>query len=188
MLSNMKLEISPDVYEPLEDSMLIAESLEEKLKEKKYENILEIGCGSGLLSIVAAKHGKVEAVDINPKAAELTRKNAELNNVKINCHESDLFESVKGKFKLIIFNPPYLPDKDNIKGKEMWADDGTISKFIKQSRDFLEKNGEILMIISSLTGLENVKKEFEDNGFEINVIKKQKIPWEELMVLEAKLL
>ncbi len=185
---DIKLTVSENVYEPREDSILIAEALEEKLKEKKYKTILEVGCGSGLLSIIAAKQSAVTCVDLNPRAVEITKKNAESNNVKIKCFVSDLFKNVEGKFDLIVFNPPYLPDKDKIKGSEMWSDDGTIKRFIEQSKQHLEKNGEILLLISSLTGLKRIQTLFKDNNFSVNIIKNKKVPWEDLLVLEAKLL
>jgi release factor glutamine methyltransferase len=185
---DFKIEVSEDVYEPLEDTILFAEFLEKRLAEKKYKTVLEIGCGSGLLSIIAAKSAKVTSVDINPKAVEMTKKNAKLNNVNLECFVSDLFENVESRFDLIIFNSPYLPDKDNVKGNEMWSDNGVISRFIHDCEKFLNDGGEVLLLISSLTGLERIKNEFKNNKFGVKVVERKKIAWEELIILEAKTL
>jgi release factor glutamine methyltransferase len=183
---DIKLETFPEVYGPLEDSFLFAEVLEEKISKKKYDRVLEIGCGSGILSLIVAKQSSVVSVDINLKAVEITKKNAKLNDLKVDCFVSDMFEKVKGRFDMIIFNSPYLPDQDNVEGNEMWSDKGVIKKFISSCRAFLNSGGEVLLLISSLSGLERIEKEFKDSGFGVKVIKKQKIAWEELMVLEAK--
>ena len=183
---DIKLETSPEVYGPLEDSLLFAEVLEEKISRKKYDRVLEIGCGSGILSLIVAKQSSMVSVDINPKSVEITKKNAKLNNLKVDCFVSDMFEKVKGKFDMIIFNSPYLPDQDNVEGSEMWSDKGVIKRFIRSCKEFLNSDGEVLLLISSLSGLERVKKEFKDSGFDVKIIKRQKIAWEELMVLEAK--
>lgn len=180
---DFKIKLSENVYEPAEDSELLLETLEKmKIKNKK---ILEIGCGTGLVSIFLAMSNHVTCVDINPEAVKLTKENAELNKVRLECFQSDLFENVTGKFDMIIFNPPYLPTSDKIEGKETWQDDGQIEKFISQANPFLEKDGKILLLISSLTGKERVLDLFEKNGFKAKIINKKKIDWEELMIIEA---
>ena len=80
-----------DVYPPSDDSILLIESLQ----IRPGERILEIGCGSGVVSIHCASNGcSVTAVDINPSAVECTRENAELNGVPMDVRQSDLFENV----------------------------------------------------------------------------------------------
>lgn len=80
-------------------------------KEHKGDSVLEIGCGTGALSIALAKKckAKVTAVDINPLACELTKKNAEKNGVKVDVLCGDMYEPVKRKkYHMIISNPPYI--------------------------------------------------------------------------------
>lgn len=182
----IELEIPESVYEPREDSILLANHL--KAMEEKNMKVLEIGCGSGLLSIILAKENDVTSVDINPTAVSITKRNAEHNDVIIKTFNSDLFESVHGKYDLIIFNPPYLPDSDNIPGNETWADNGTINRFIREVPNFLNPNGIILMIVSSLTTEKDVINEFESFNFSVKVLKTQKIAWETLFLLETKLI
>ena len=115
----MALEVPESVYYPSEDSLLAAEVLERKtLKGKK---ILDMGTGSGILAILAAKKGaKVDACDINPNAIACTRAGAKNSGMNVNVFVSDLFENVNGKYDIIMFNPPYLPEDedDKIAGRD----------------------------------------------------------------------
>ncbi len=99
----IRIESDPDVYPPSDDSILFIQSLDVKEGEK----VLEIGCGSGVVSIHCAKNGcRVTCGDINPKAVELARKNAGLNGVSIDVHETDVYSDISGRFDTILFNLP----------------------------------------------------------------------------------
>ena len=94
------------IYEPQEDSIFFKVYLEKYLKENKINSFLEIGTGSGILAKTASRligPEKITASDINPKAIEA------LKNEKFKTIHSSLFQKIKGKFDLIIFNAPYLP-------------------------------------------------------------------------------
>jgi len=142
------------VYEPAEDSWLMANHLPD-LKGP----VLEIGCGTGIVSITLAKRGlKVTAVDKNPKAVEATRFNSINNNVEIEILEGDMFAPVSGrKFGTIVCNPPYLPppDKEYQDPELDLAVEGGIGgtefteQFLSESTDYLEKDGSIYLITSS---------------------------------------
>ena len=178
------LDVPETVYYPREDSLLLAKALENESLKKK---VLEIGCGSGFLSIVMAKKGaEVTAVDGSKDAVEATRLNAKKNDVSLTCFGSDLFSSVTSKFDLIVFNPPYLPDESN---DATYSGGKTgrkvIEKFIKQVKEYLNKNGRVLLLISSLTGEKEVLSLFHACGFKTKIVTREKIPWEELMVIEA---
>ncbi len=79
------------VYEPAEDSWLISRHI------PKFEgNVLEIGCGTGIISIHLAQRGhQVTAIDLNPKAIQATIFNAKNNNVNIEVLEGDLLIRLK---------------------------------------------------------------------------------------------
>ena len=75
--------------------------------------IVEIGTGSGIIAIMLAKrfpHLTVTAVDINPKAIELAKENAQSQGVadRIEFKETSLLDNVEGTFDLLVSNPPYI--------------------------------------------------------------------------------
>lgn len=170
------LTIPPQVYEPREDSFLLAKNL----NVKNGEEVLELGTGSGLLAILATKKGgKVTAVDINPVAVEAAKKNAEQNNVEIDFKEGNLFEPVFGRqFDLIIFNPPYLPPEGE--PKELidlsYHSSEVIKQFMEEYGIYLKRDGRALIVNSSLSGVEVDGK----------ILDRKKIFFEELVVLELR--
>ncbi len=71
--------------------------------------VLEVGSGSGAVSLVAAQRGAVvTAVDLSDKACYATRRNAAANGLTVDVRESDLFGAVEGTFDLVVVNPPYF--------------------------------------------------------------------------------
>ncbi len=90
------LELWPDVFRPTSTSECLAEAL----AVQPGEVVIDLGCGSGFFSILAAKRGaaKVYAVDIMPQAVALTRRNAQRNGVasRIEAFTGSLFEPLPG--------------------------------------------------------------------------------------------
>ncbi|MBU3904767.1 MAG: methyltransferase [Nanoarchaeota archaeon] len=158
-----------EVYPPSEDSYLIAKHIPRDLKGKK---VLDIGTGSGLLAITAAINGgEVLAIDVNEFALKATQRSADQFGVKVETRISDLFVNVKGKFDLILFNPPYVPTDENDKylSTEMQlattsGSDGTdlINHFLKEFKSHLNTSGKVLMIISSTN---KIKDNLENKGW-----------------------
>ena len=71
--------------------------------------VLEVGCGSGTISMVAAKGGAtVTAIDISPEACAATRNNAATNGLDLQVLESDLFAAVDGTFDIVVVTPPFF--------------------------------------------------------------------------------
>ena len=174
--NDISLKIFEGIYCPAEDSLLLAEYLEKQ--DLQGKNVLEVGTGSGFVSIVAAKKGaEVDACDINPDAIECAEINAKSNNAKINFFTSDLFSNVKGSYDIIIFNPPYLPEDedDSIAGKDI-----IIERFLKGAHGYLKKGGYILLITSSLTG--KLK-----HSFSSEVVARKKVWMEELILHKLKI-
>ena len=112
---DIAIETDEDVYPPSEDSILLIESLD----VRPGERVLEIGCGSGVVSIHCAKNScVVTAGDINPKAVELARRNAERNGAEMDVIETDVYSNIEGVFDTIVFNLPYLPvDEEGLLAK-----------------------------------------------------------------------
>ena len=89
------IKIPKGVYEPREDTDLLADAAE-KIKRK---TVLEVGCGTGVISLILAKNkNKVTAVDVDKRAIQATIENAANNELKIEVIRSDMFKKVKGKY------------------------------------------------------------------------------------------
>jgi len=158
---------------------------------KKYaygKTVLDMGTGAGILAEEALKYSDyVVAADINPKCVKHINDRFHDNNC-IYAVQSDLFENVKGKFDLIIFNPPYLPedkreDQESATattgGKNGWE---IIERFLKDAKGHLNKEGKILLLFSSLTNKDKVDELIKKNGFKFQQIDSQKLAFEELFV------
>lgn len=175
------------IYQPAEDSFLISSIIS---KYSKNKVVLDMCTGSGILAIEAMKSGAslVTAVDINKDAI----KSINLKFKKLKTIESNLFQKIKGKFDLIICNPPYLPeDKLEDKGSRLATTGGKsgdefILKFIKQSVKHLENSGVILLLLSSLTPRKKIDKLLKKLNLKSKVIKSSKIFFEKLEVLEIR--
>jgi len=181
--NGLHLYLFNDVYEPAEDSYLLAESVDmEKPTDKK---VLEMGCGCGMAGLYAARFAKrVDLVDINPSAVSCAQMNIVSNKIKnASAFESDLFQNVKSKYDLVLFNPPYLPtDKETkIKGNVNYAFDGgrdgvlTVARFMEQADKHLKKDGKVYIILSSLGAMDKINRVAERNHF--NLIRIKKIPF-----------
>jgi release factor glutamine methyltransferase len=178
----------PPIYPPSEDSYLMSRILKEQLpvllKEKPHLKLLEIGVGSGIHLQTAVNLGikkeNIFSSDINENSVN------HCNILGFNCVHSDLFENIQGKFDLIIFNPPYLPKDLNepedsalattggVKGNEI------ILRFLNDAKSYLEKNGKIFLITSSLT--ENIN--FNDLGYAKKELGCEKLFFESLCIWE----
>ena len=179
------------IYSQSDDSYLMQEVLKEYSK-KFFKNpnykILEIGAGSGILAKtlieLKIKRKNIFLTDIDKKTIQHLRKNFK----KVNIIKSDLFKKIpKQKFDLIIFNPPYLPE-DELEDKESRrATTGgkygseIINRFLIQSKSYLTKNGNILLLTSSLTKRINLK------NFRKKKIAEKKIFFETLFVWKLHL-
>jgi release factor glutamine methyltransferase len=150
------------VYEPQEDSYFLLECLEKETDQRKIKKALEIGTGSGILSILLSDRiEKILAVDINPEAIKYAKAAAKKDGIKnIRFSESDLFENVKGKFDLIFFNPPYLPGKGEkclCGGKRGQV---VTERFLKEVGTYLNTGGIAIVLLSSFNQVEKLTKKY----------------------------
>ncbi len=176
----------PDVYPPSEDSILFIESLD----IKKGEKVLEIGCGSGVVSIHCALSGaNVTSGDINPKAVKLTRINSELNSVTLDVRETDVYSNISGRFDTILFNLPYLPvDEEGLLAKS-WSGGpdglGPLPELLEGAPDHLEENGRIVVVISSLMDTQALWDLLD--SYDVKSLGELKLFFEKLVVLEIRM-
>jgi release factor glutamine methyltransferase len=170
-----------EFYEPREDSVMLLRWVKKLAKGK----VLDMGTGSGIQAIGASENAvKVVAVDINIKALKSAKDWAKEKSVtNISFKKSNLFSDITGKFDVIIFNAPYLPEEGGIEDSETMGKKTTL-KFIKEAYKYLKKNGFILIVVSSFTGIKDVRKAAE--RYKIKVLEKQHIFFEDIYILKLE--
>ena len=113
-----KINVNKNVLIPrFETEQLVSITIDyiNKMFDKKI-NILDIGTGSGCISIALKKklNADVTAIDISDEALEVAINNAKENDCEINFIKSDLFNNVHDKYDVIISNPPYISYDEEI--------------------------------------------------------------------------
>lgn len=171
------------IYEPAEDTYLLAEAVKKYVKGK----VLDMGTGSGYLAVLAAKKAKhVLAVDIDREAISFCKKKYNLKNIA--WQQSDLFSRIKGKFDTIIFNPPYLPyDRREPKESQRVTTGGKhgyeiLVRFLKECPAYLTRTGKILVVFSSLTNQQKIDLAIMESMLTKNVVLTKNIPHETIFV------
>lgn len=181
-----KFIVDKGVFCPRPETELIIDEAKKIFDQKNKLVIYEIGSGTGIISVTLARifpNSVVYCSDINEKALEVTKKNAELHGVqkRINIFKGAFFEPVKNKkFDLIVSNPPYLSKEDYLeaepevrkepkkalmsKEKGLW----TIKKILRESKLYLKEDGYILLEIGNSQG-EYIKNYAEKIGFKTTI-------------------
>ncbi|MCI5824382.1 MAG: peptide chain release factor N(5)-glutamine methyltransferase [Candidatus Gastranaerophilales bacterium] len=123
----------------------------------KNSKVLDIGCGTGIISIMLNKltNCHVDSCDISSEALKIAKANSQNLNTNVNFFQSDLFEHVHDKYDLIVSNPPYISIKEKDKLQKevkdfephqaLFANDEQGIDFYKKisqnSQKFLNKSG-----------------------------------------------
>ena len=125
--------------------------------------VLDFGCGYGPIGIYLKKtfNCDVDAIDINKRALNLAKKNAELNKIDINIFESNIYENVTKKYDFIITNPPIRV------GKKI------LYEILFKAKDHLNKNGELWLVIHKDQGAKTLAKDLEKE-YKIEIKNKNK--------------
>jgi len=184
--------VDEHVYEPAEDTFLLAE----KMTVTEDDTVLDMGTGCGILAVLAAEKAKrVLAVDINPHAIECAIKNAEMNGAKITFRNGNLFQPIKQNehFSLILFNSPYLPsepDEERSWIGKAWAGGSNgrkvIDRFIMNAPNFLAAGGRVQLVQSSLSDVDRTLKMFSERSLQAMVVAQVKVAFERIVLVEAK--
>lgn len=181
---NIKGVVHPGVFFPqftISTKMLL-QFLEEK--DLAGKTFLELGCGTGLVSVLAAQRGaRVTSSDINSAAIENATDNAERNSVKIETILSDLFTEIPTQiFDIIIINPPYYPKAPKSRAEEAWfcgVDFEYFEKLFPSLPSYFNAKSEVFMILSEDCDLDRIKTIAAKNKLEfLTVLEKKK--WGEI--------
>ena len=114
---SMPLRVTPAVLIPRPETELLVERALLRLPEDEATRVLDLGAGSGAVSLAIARErprAQVIGVDISLAALELARDNAKLQKIdNVEFRESDWFDAVRGeKFNIVVGNPPYVAEDD----------------------------------------------------------------------------
>ncbi|MEG0292459.1 MAG: peptide chain release factor N(5)-glutamine methyltransferase [Anaerovoracaceae bacterium] len=105
----LPFKVAQNVLIPRMDTEVVVLEAEKMIKPKA--SVLDLCSGSGIIGISLAKRNQIKLTssDFSDDAVKLTRENMELNGVKADVVQGDLFEPVKRKkFNMIVSNPPYI--------------------------------------------------------------------------------
>ena len=181
--------VNEKVLIPRPDTEIVIEQVLKIFKNKNEISFLDIGVGSGciLLSILKErKDFKATGIDISNHALKVCKINAYKLGVKnrVRLFKSDIDKFFKGKYDLIISNPPYIKnldlkylEKDVIKFEPKLALDGgldgisEIRKVIKKSSELIKNGGKLILEIA-YNQKEEVKQLLRKNSFYINSVVK----------------
>ena len=178
---SLDFKINDFVLDPRPETEHLVEEYIKKIKENNYNNILELGVGSGCVIISILKSCKLiygMGIDISLEAIKTARENASINNVNsLDLIVSDWGTSIDKKFDLIISNPPYIRSGqiDDLP-KEVKSFDPIISldggsdgltayqNISKNAKRILSGDGTIITEIA-FDQAKDIEKIFINNGF-----------------------
>lgn len=145
----------------------------------KGKSVLELGAGSGFLSLLCASKGAVvTASDISPLATENIRVNAARNGLSLRVVESDLFEALPPHpFDLVLINPPYYPGTPSNMAEHAWycgPEWEYFQRLFEDLGDYKAASGQVLMVVSEDVAVREIGKIAAGKGWRIREVDRSK--------------
>lgn len=188
---DISLAIAPEVFHPgffFSTKFLLQYISRLPLKEKKF---LELGCGSGLISIAVAKKGAlVTASDINAVAVEFLKNNSRDNKTGITVIQSDLFGNIpKQSFDIIAINPPYYKKQPVTARDHAWfcGENGEyFSGLFSDLANYISSHTEVLMVINGQCDWKMIDGFAKKNGFVLQQVHGKKNMLDQLFIFKIQ--
>ncbi len=132
--------------------------------EKLHGDILDVGCGYGVIDIVLGKivNANFLGVDVNRRALHLAEMNKKENNLSnINFVESSCYENVNGKYDFIITNPPIRA------GKKI------VYEIVMGAKNYLKDDGSLFIVVRKEQGAKSMIRDLEEI-YKVEILNKVK--------------
>jgi release factor glutamine methyltransferase len=177
------------VYGAAEDSHLLARAAVERVEAGDL--VLDLGTGSGYVAATVAETtgARVIGSDINPHACRRA------DEAGVEAVRADLVAPFRdGAFDWVLFNPPYLPTAEE-EARDDWMERAlsggesgreVIDPFLDTVRRVLAPDGRVLLLVSSLTGVDAVRDRARANGLTTRPVSEESYPFERLVVLSLR--
>lgn len=178
-----------DVYQPAEDSYLLAETVAEEGDIGADDLVLEVGTGSGFVAeyLQTETDDRIVASDLNPHACEQARERG------VEVVQGNLVGPFRdGVFDIVAFNPPYLP-REPLAERDDWMEVAltggetgreVIEGFIDTVSRVLAPEGSVYLLVSTMTGVDEVVEYAASRGFSAAAVRDESFPYETLTVLK----
>jgi release factor glutamine methyltransferase len=182
--------VTPSVFNPkrLRTGAFFASVLDGRIVSA-HTSVLDMGTGSGICSVFAARYAeRVVAVDVNPAAVRCARINALMNQVedRIEARCGDLFDAVAGeRFDLILFNPPFLRGKPRNDRERAWRSEDVAERFAADLRAHLTPSGFALLLLSTFGAPMRFVEELRRRDHELSVFARCKYLGEHLTIFKV---
>ena len=189
--AGLRVTVPPGVFHPgLFFSTPIFIDFLEKNANLDGKRVLDVGTGSGMLALYAARKGaQATAVDINPLAVVTARQNAQSNQVSLEILESDLFKNLPKAppFDFLLVNPPYFEahPKNNAE-QAFFAGENLeyFTRFFAQVKAHIHPRTKTWMILSNDCNMVKINEIATSNGFNSQVVARKEKWGKGLIVVE----
>jgi len=193
--AGFRLRVPPTVFHPrlfLTSEFFAAFIAELDLKGRR---VADVGTGSGVLALAAAKAGaaNVVAIDINPHATQATVENARGNGLEhgVTGVCSDMLSAIAARplFDVILSNPPCFPGEPLDLADRSWRagpDYRDIASLFEQAHERLVPDGRIYVLLSSEAGLPALCALMERARLRARLVKERSIFVESMLMYELQ--
>lgn len=132
-------------------------------KGKKDVDILDVGCGYGIIGLSLAKIMNTSStlIDVNKRAVHLAEMNAKKLNIDANIYESDIYSNVSGHFDCIITNPPIRAGKS------------VVLDILLKAKNYLKDDGELWCVIRKEQGAKSIALKMKE-VYDVDIVAKSK--------------